>query len=198
MKSVGWKTTMGRTCGFGFLTFAGLLWIGPGAAYAAADETTAAAIIDRFAATVNTEPGTVIQFTGNLWTPIPGTRVSFTQPGGTPQAVLVTFVAEWSKPRQEEIPAGSFAAGVFIELRIDDQSSDPISHAGGVTLFESGGVATASSVTNGTHGFTFVTDPIPPGDHVLEVLAFSHTLGQPGQPNGTAVVRYRTTVVEHD
>jgi hypothetical protein len=69
---------------------------------------------------------------------------------------------------------------------------------GGATLFESGGVATASTVSNGTHGFTFVTDPVPPGDHVLEIQAFSDTLGQPGQPNGTVVVRRRSTVVMHD
>jgi hypothetical protein len=86
---------------------AGLLWIGPGAAYAAADDTAAPedtfitpdTRVDRFAATVNTEPRSVIQFTGNLGTTIPGTRVSFTQ--HRRQAVLVTFVADWLKPLQE-------------------------------------------------------------------------------------------------
>jgi len=186
---------------------AGLLWLGPGAAYVAADDTTAPedtfvtpdTRAGRFASTVVTEPRSVIQFTGNLGTTIPGTRVNFTQRGKTPQAVLVTFVADWPKPRQEEIPAGSFASGVSIELRIDDQFQDPIStRLGGVTLFESGGVETESSVSNGTHGFTFVTEPIPPGDHVLQVIAFSNVLGQPGQPNGTVVVRGRSTVVQHN
>jgi hypothetical protein len=155
--------------------------------------------VHRVSSTVVTEPGSVIQFTGNLGTFIPGTIVNFTQGGTTPQAVLVTFVADWPKPREEEIPAGSFASGVSIELRIDGQFQDPIStRVGGVTLFESGGVRTESSVSNGTHGFTFVTDPIPPGEHVVEVIAFSNVLGQPGQPNGTAVVRGRSTVVQHD
>jgi hypothetical protein len=186
---------------------AGLLWIGPGAAYIAGQNTTPpedtfitpGTRMDRFTATVVTEPRSVIQFTGNLGTTIPGTKVSFTQHGKTPQAVLVTFVADWPKPQQDEIPAGSFASGVTIELRIDGQFQDPIStRVGGVTLFESGGVRTDSSVSNGTHGFTFVTDPIPAGDHVLEVIAFSNTLGQPDQPNGTVVVRGRSTAVEHD
>jgi hypothetical protein len=32
---------------------------------------------------------------------------------------------------------------------------------------------------------------------VLQILAFSSFLGQPGQPNGTVVVRGRSTVVQH-
>jgi hypothetical protein len=181
---------------------AGLLWMGPGVAYVAAQDTvvTAGTRGERFsaAAVIDFTELSVIQFTGNLGTTIPGTSVNFTQGGTTPQPVLVTFVADWPKPEQADIPAGSFASGVVIELRIDGQSQDPISNNGGIVLFESGGVATPSSRSNGTHSFTFVTFPISPGDHVVNVIAFSQTLGQPGQPNGTAVVRGRSTVVQHD
>jgi hypothetical protein len=199
------KTTL-----LGSLT-AGLLWIGPGAAYIAAQNTTApgdtfetpGTRMDRFTATTVTEPRTVIQFTGNSVTTIPGTSVKFTQHGTTPQAVVVTFVADWPKPRQEEIPLGSFASGVIIRPIIDFGTGAAIgspieSRLGGVTLFEGGGVATDFSVSNGSHGFTFVTDPVPAGDHVLEIQAFSDALGQPGQPNGTVVLRGRSTVVMHD
>jgi len=190
---------------------AGLLWIGPGASYIVAQNTTPpedtfvtpGTRMDRFTSTVVTEPRTVIQFTGNSVTTIPGTSVKFTQHGTTPQAVVVTFFADWPKPRQEETPPGSFASGVVIRPIIDFGTGAAIgspieTRLGGVTLFESGGVATDFSVSNGSHGFTFVTDPVPPGDHVLEIQAFSDVLGQPGQPNGTVVLRGRSTVVQHD
>jgi hypothetical protein len=192
---------------------AGLLWIGPGSSYMVAQDTTPPTApedtfltpgtrMDRFTSTVVTEPRTVIQFTGNLGTFIPGTRVEFTQHGAIPQAVVVTFSADWPKPRQDEIPVGSFGAGVVVRPEIHSGSGsteDPIGRQlAGVTLFEGGGVATASSVSNGSHSFTFVTDPLPSGDYVIEMLAFSQTLGQPGQPNGTAVLRGRSTVVQHD
>jgi hypothetical protein len=190
---------------------AGLLCIGPGASYIVAQDTTPpedtfvtpGTRMDRFTSTVVTEPRTVIQFTGNSVTTIPGTKVNFTQHGTPPQAVVVTFVADWPKPRQEEIPLGSFASGVIIRPIIDLGTGAVIgtpigTRLGGVTLFESGGVATNFSVSNGSHGFTFVTDPVPAGDHVLEIQAFSSVLGQPGQPNGTVVLRGRSTVVLHD
>jgi hypothetical protein len=185
----------------------GLLGLGLGPAYVAADDTIAPedtfvthdAGVGLFSSTVVTEPRSVIQFTGNLGTIIPGTRVEFTQHSKTPQAVLVTFVADWRKPRPEEIPEGGYASGVTIQVSIDDREfQDPIStRLGGATLFHNTDVETPTSVVIGAYGFTFVTEPIPPGDHVLQILASSSFLGQPGQPNGTVVVRGRSTVVQH-
>src|SRR6478609_2915383 len=90
---------------------AGLLWLGPGAAYAAGDDTTTPEDFvtpdtraDRFTGTVATDR-VAVQFTGNLGSTIPGTTVNFTLHGKKPRAVLVTFVAEWPKPRPEEVPA---------------------------------------------------------------------------------------------
>jgi len=178
----------------------GLLWIGPGA-YIVAQQFTMpppGTVIDRFTSNVVIDPRTVIQFTGNLGTIIPGTSMTFRQFNRT-QAVVVTFVGDWPKPMQQEIPLGGFASGVRIRLQIDGTVFDPIGdNVCCVTLFESGGVATNFSVSNGSHGFTFVTDPVPPGDHVLEIVAFSDVLGQPGQPNGTVVLGASSTVVEHD
>jgi hypothetical protein len=184
---------------------AGLLWIGAGAAYAAADDADALedpfitrdTPVNRFAAQVNNKHSTVITFEGSFGQIIPGTKVRFTQHRAN-QPVLVTFVAEFPKPTQEQIPAGSFASGVDVQLVIDGQHpAEPIGSAGGVVLFE-GGVATASSVTNGTHGFTFVTGPLPAGDHVIEVIAFGPPVGPPPTPGSTFVVGPHTTVVQHD
>jgi hypothetical protein len=174
---------------------AGLLWLGAGAA---ADTATAQDIdtpgtrLDRFTATVATDR--VVRTLATQLEPIPGTMVHFFQHGGTPQAVVVTFVAEWPKPRVDEIPAGSQAAGAFIFLFIDGQRVDPVSNNGGVLVHE----GTASSVSNGTHGFTFVTQPIPAGGHVAQIFFLDNVFGPFGQPDGTIVVGSRSTVVEHD
>jgi hypothetical protein len=125
--------------------------------------------------------------------PIPNTRVPFTQGGDTPEEVVVTFVAEWPKPDVSEIPPGSQEAGAFIFLFIDDQRVDLISETGGVLVHE----GTASSVSNGTHGFTFVTDPIPPGEHEARIFFLDNVLGPFGEPNGTICVAQRSTVVQH-
>jgi hypothetical protein len=176
----------------GFAT--GLLWLSLGAAYAVAQDTfvTPGTRMDRFTATVATDR--VAFTTATELVPIPGTKVEFVQHGSQPQAVVVNFVAEWPKPSPDEIPAGSQAAGVFIFLFIDGNRVDPVSDFGGVLVHE----GTASSVSNGTHGFTFVTEPIPAGTHVAEIFALDNVLGPFGQPNGTFVVQIRSTVVQHD
>jgi hypothetical protein len=126
--------------------------------------------------------------------PIPGTIVDFTQGSSNPQEVVVTFVAEWPRPSADEIPPGSQAAGAFIFLFIDGQRVDPVSDfAGGVLVHE----GTASSVSNGTHGFTFVTEPIPPGSHRARIFFLDNVLGPFGEPNGTICVGPRSTVVQH-
>ena len=177
----------------------GLLWLGLGTDFvsAADDFITPGTRMDRFTATVATDR-VAVQFTDNSGETIPGMTVNFTQFGNKPQAIVVTFAAELPKPRADEIPASSFASGASIQLRIDGVQQDPISSFRGPHLFESGGVATASSLSNGTRSFTFVTDPISPGAHAAEILVFSDFLGQIGQPNGTIVVRSRSMVVEHD
>ena len=86
---------------------AGLLWLGPGAAYVAADDTTAPedtfvtpdTRAGRFASTVVTEPRSVIQFTGNLPTTIPGTRVNFTQHGKTPKCSVSQLTPRFSSDK---------------------------------------------------------------------------------------------------
>jgi hypothetical protein len=91
---------------------AALLWMGLGTGYVTAQTfETPGTRMDRFTSTVVTDPRTVIQFTGNSPLTIPGTTVKFTQHGTTAQAVVVTFFADWPKPRQGEIPVGSFASG---------------------------------------------------------------------------------------
>jgi hypothetical protein len=47
--------------------------------------------------------------------------------------------------------------------------------------------------SNGTHGFTFVTDPIPAGDHVASILWLGQRVGE-----SAICVQARSTVVEHD
>ncbi len=187
----------------GFAT--GLLWLSLGAAYAVAAPNSPdpqphplpipinlGTPVNRFSAFVADDR--VVLTTATEIMPIPGTKVRFFQSGASPQAVLVNFVANWPKPRPDEIPAGSQAAGVFIFLFIDGDRVDPVSNDGGVLVHE----GTASSVSNGTHGFTFVTAPIAPGSHVAEIRALDNVPGPFGQFNGTFVVDARCIVVQHD
>lgn len=176
---------------------AGLLWLGSGAANVAAQLTTPGTEtpgtrMDRFTATVANDR--ICRTTATELETIPGTTVKFTQHGSEPQAVVVTFVATWPKPDASEIPVGSQAAGAFIFLFIDGNRVDPITNGGGVLVHE----GTASSVSNGTHGFTFVTEPISAGDHVATISFLDNVLGSFGVPNGTICVQDRSTVVEHD
>jgi hypothetical protein len=175
---------------------AGLLWLGSGAANVAAQLTTGTETrgtrLDLFTATVANDR--VCRTTATELETIPGTTVKFTQHGNKPQPVVVTFVATWPLPDASEIPAGSQAAGALIFLFIDGNRVDPISNFGGVLVHE----GTASSVSNGTHGFTFVTDPIAAGDHVATISFLDNVLGPFGVPNGTICVQERSTVVEHD
>jgi hypothetical protein len=175
------------------LSLAGLFWLGPGAVRIAAQTTTTPGTrMDRFTASVATDR--VCRTTATELEVIPGTTVQFTQHGPSPQAVQVAFVANWPKPRADEIPPGSQAAGAFIFLFIDGNRVDPVTTDGGVLVHE----GTASSVSNGTHGFTFVTDPLPSGEHVAEIRFLDNVLGTFGQPNGTMCVEKRSTIVNHD
>lgn len=151
---------------------------------------TASANVDRITARV-TADDRVCRTTATTLQPIPGTRVKFKQ--GSTDQVVVTFVAGWPKPREEEIPAGSQAAGAFIFLFIDGDRVDVNSINGGVLVHE----GTATSVSNGTHGFTFVTEPIPPGEHEARIFFLDNVLGPFGEPNGTICVDDRSTVVQH-
>jgi hypothetical protein len=169
---------------------AGLLWLGSGAAYVAA-QTVASASVRRITAKVADDR--VCRTLATELEPIPDTTVEFFQDSDTPDQVVVTFIAEWPKPNGSEIPPGSQAAGAFIFLFIDDQRVDLISNTGGVLVHE----GTASSVSNGTHGFTFVTAPISPGEHVAEIFFLDNVLGPFGQPNGTICVGARSTIVQH-
>jgi hypothetical protein len=125
---------------------------------------------------------------------IPGTTVSFTQGGSQAQEVVVTFTAAWPRPLAGDIPAGSTRAGAFVFLLVDDDRVDVVSDAGGVLVHE----GTASSTTNGTHSFTFVTEPLAPGAHTARIFVLDNVLGPPGVPNGTVCVGPRSTVVQHN
>jgi hypothetical protein len=126
--------------------------------------------------------------------PIPGTTVSFTQGSAQPQEVVVTFVAAWPRPQPADIPPGSTAAGAFIFLFVDDERVDAVSETGGVLVHE----GTATSVSNGTHSFTFVTEPLAPGAHTARMFMLDNVLGPFGMPNGTICVGERSTVVQHN
>jgi hypothetical protein len=139
---------------------------------------------------------------------IPGSSVKFTQHGSKPQAVLVTFVAEWPSPTFDDLPgiAGTNLAGqANIYLSIDGKFVDPISSGGpegGAGVIVLGGKAFqpppesgAPQESNGTHGFTFVTEPIAAGNHVASILFLGVRLGGGGS---VICVQARSTVVEHD
>ncbi|MGH8657153.1 MAG: hypothetical protein ACREV4_01325 [Gammaproteobacteria bacterium] len=169
----------------------GLLWLALGADYVAAETFSGSAPVNRITARMTDDR--VCRTLATTLEQIPGTKVQFTQGGATPQEVVVTFVADWPRPRDDEIPFGSQRAGAFIFLFIDGDRVDFLSEGGGVLVHE----GTASSVSNGTHGFTFVTEPIPPGDHEARIHFLDNVLGPFGDPNGTVCVGDRSTVVQH-
>lgn len=170
---------------------AGLLWVGLSGDYVAAETFTGSAPAKRTTATMSDER--VCRTLATTLEEIPGTEVPFTQRGSTPQEVEVTFVAEWPRPRDDEIDPGGQRAGALIFLFIDGDRVDFLSEGGGVLVHE----GTASSISNGTHGFSFITRPIPPGDHVASIHFLDNILGPFGDPNGTICVGDRSTVVRH-
>jgi hypothetical protein len=114
---------------------------------------------------------------------MPGTFKSFVQGGDGPQSIVVTFVGNWTKPTSGN------PAGAFIFLEIDSNRVDVTSTNGGVLVHE----GTATSVSNGTHGFTFVTEPIAPGTHVAKMRWADNVLSG----SGTICVFERSLVIHH-
>jgi hypothetical protein len=114
---------------------------------------------------------------------MPDTFKSFVQGGDSPQSIVVTFVGSWAKPTSGN------PAGAFIFLEIDNTRVDVTSTNGGVLVHE----GSASSVSNGTHGFTFVTDPIAPGTHVAKMRLADNVLSG----SGTICVFERSLVIHH-
>ena len=119
----------------------------------------------------------------NLVADMPGMTSAFVQGGGTAEPVVVNFVGSWPKP------TSGTPAGAFIFLEIDNNRVDVTSTNGGVLVHE----GTASSVSNGTHGFTFVTDPISPGNHVAKMRWADNVLSG----SGTICVAERSMVIHH-
>jgi hypothetical protein len=146
---------------------------------------------DRF--TARTAVNRVCLTTATTLVPIPGMRMRFRQRADRPEEVVVTFDASWPRPDPDEIPSGSQRSGVFVFLFIDGQRVDAASVDGGTLVHE----GTASSVSNGTHGFTFVTEPIAPGEHRAEIFALDNVLGPFGVPNGTFCVDHRSLAIDH-
>lgn len=171
---------------------AGLLWLGLSGGYVAAETSTGSAPVSRSTATMSNDR--ICQTLATTMEEIPGTEVPFSQSGEEPQAVEVTFVADWPRPRDFEIDPGGQRAGAYIFLFIDGVRVDFISENGGVLVHE----GQASSVSNGTHSFTFITRPIAPGDHVASIKVLDNVLGSFGNPNGTVCVGKRSTVVRHN
>ena len=119
----------------------------------------------------------------NLLADMPDMSKTFTQGTGSAQEVVVTFVGSWSKP------SSGTQAGAFIFLEIDGNRVDLVSTNGGVLVHE----GTATSVSNGTHGFTFVTEPIASGLHTAKILWADNFL----TGTGTICVSDRSMVIQH-
>jgi hypothetical protein len=119
----------------------------------------------------------------NLVADMPGMTRAFAQGGGTAEPVVVDFVGSWPKP------TSGTPAGAFIFLEIDNNRVDVTSTNGGVLVHE----GTASSVSNGTHGFNFVTDPVSPGNHVAKMRWADNVLSG----SGTICVAERSMVIHH-
>jgi hypothetical protein len=119
----------------------------------------------------------------NSVAPMPGTSVAFNRERDDTASVIVSFVGNWTNP------SGGTAAGAFIFVEIDGERRDVTSENGGVLA--SPGLS--NTVGNGTHGFNFVIDPLPPGNHVAAVLWADNVLNG----TGTICVAERSLVVYH-
>jgi hypothetical protein len=114
---------------------------------------------------------------------MPDMSRGFVQGGTTPEEVIVSFTGTWPKP------SSGTPAGAFILLEIDGSRVDLTSTNGGLLAHE----GKATSVSNGTHGFTFVTQPIAPGRHVAKIRWFDNFLNG----TGTICVAERSLVIHH-
>jgi hypothetical protein len=119
----------------------------------------------------------------NLVADMPGMAGVFVQGGASAEPLVVAFVGSWPKP------TSGTPAGAFIFLEIDNNRVDVTSTNGGVLVHE----GTAASVSNGTHGFNFVTDPIPPGSHTAKMRWADNVLSG----SGTICVAERSMVIHH-
>jgi hypothetical protein len=120
---------------------------------------------------------------------IPNTRFHFVLGGSVASSVIVTFVGNWPKPSGSDLPPGSQPAGAILFMEIDDQLVDPLRN-GGVFVADTGATTRFS---NGTHGFTFVTEPLPPGTHVVKFYWSNDIL----VGTGTVCLFERSIVVQH-
>lgn len=118
---------------------------------------------------------------------IPNTSLTFHVGGTVARPVLVTFIAEWPTPTGNDLPSGSQPAGAFLFLEIDNQRVDVASN-GGVLVHDG-----SAPLSNGTHGFTFVTEPISPGDHEAHMSWSNNLLNG----TGTVCIFTRSMVVQH-
>jgi hypothetical protein len=116
---------------------------------------------------------------------MPGASVAFTRTGDDTAAVVVSFVGQWPNPA-----GGGTANGAFIFLEIDGERHDITSTNGGVLASP----GNSNTVSSGTHGFNFVTEPIAAGGHTASILWADNVLN--GQ--GTICVGERSLVVYHD
>jgi len=119
---------------------------------------------------------------------IPNTRFHFVLGGSVASSVIVTFVGNWPKPSGSDLPPGSQPAGAILFMEIDDQVVDPVRN-GGVLVSD----GSTTGVSNGTHGFTFVTEPLPPGTHVVKFFWSNNIL----VGTGTVCLFQRSIVVQH-
>jgi hypothetical protein len=155
----------------------------PAVATAGADVPEMTALTDRrnFDCRTSTFPG------DPRLADIPNTSLTFHQGGTKARPVLVTFVAEWPIPTGSDLPQGSQSAGAVVFLEIDNQRVDVVSN-GGVLVHDGN-----ADFSNGTHGFTFVTEPIAPGDHEAHMLWSNNFLNG----TGTVCIFERSLVVQH-
>jgi hypothetical protein len=147
-----------------------------------AQTATAAAPVSRVTAKV-ADDVVCRTSSNNTVADMPSMSRGFVQGGVTPEEVVVTFAGTWPKPSM------GTQAGAFILLEIDGSRVDLTSTNGGVLVHE----GTASSVSNGTRGFTFVTSPIAPGRHVAKIRWFDNFLNG----TGTICVAERSLVIQH-
>ena len=159
-----------------------LVWIGrssagPGSVHAQRAAAT------KTAANVPTNKADVVSLGGDIpctvspnFTDMPGTFVTFKLGGSAPRPVIVMLQGQWFMPNE--------GVDVRIRLLVDGSMQTPTN----VLMAQR---PTGNSLTDGTHGFDFVTDPLTPGTHTAKIQWHDNGVNQGCITNRTLTVLHK-------
>ena len=157
-----------------------LFWIGRSTAGVA----PASARVARTATNVPTGKANVVALSNDIpctvspnYTDMPGTSVTFKLGGNAPQPVVVLMQGQWFMPNE--------GVNIRIRLLVDGiVQSDP----NNVLVVER---PCGVSLTDGSHGFNFLSDPPTPGTHTAKIQWHDNGVNSGCIANRTLIVLHK-------